>query len=261
MINSDSPVVILCGGKGTRIKEETEYRPKPMLLIGDHPILWHIMKIYSSFGLRKFIICLGYKGEYITNYFLNYKNYHSPFTISLKENILNHHNKKVEEDWEVTLVQTGLNTMTGGRLLQIKDFIKSEDFFLTYGDGVSNVDIEKLYKFHKDHNKIATVTAMHPPSSFGVLEEGEGNLVKSFTEKPLADRGYISVGFFVFTPKIFNFLENDATVLEEKPLRNLASQGQLVKYKHEGSWRCLDTYKDYEELNHLWLTNPFWKIW
>lgn len=260
MLDPQLPVVILCGGKGSRLKEETEFRPKPMMLIGDKPVVWHIMKLYSHFGARKFILCLGYKMEMIVDYFLNYKNYQYPTTIRLSDGSITHHGG-AGENWEVLLLPTGLDTMTGGRLLRAQNYIDTDNFFLTYGDGVADVDIEKLFQFHVAHKKIATLTAIHPPSRFGVLQEGQGDLVSDFTEKPLADREYVNGGFFVLTKQVFHYLENDQTTFEESPLRTLSKEGELVMYKHEGHWKCMDTYKDYEELNVSWEKAPFWKIW
>lgn len=253
-------VVILAGGFGTRLSEETEMRPKPMVEIGGNPILWHIMKIYSTYGFNDFIICLGYKGYIIKEYFANYFIHNSDVTIDLKNNQIIVHSIKTEP-WKVTLVDTGLNTMTGGRIKRIQPYIGNKTFMLTYGDGVGNVNIEELLQFHKSHGKYATLTAVQPSGRFGVLEL-TGNQVIRFEEKPKGDGAWINGGFFVLEPQIFDYIEGDETVWEKEPLEKLAKDGQLMAYKHRGFWKPMDTLRDKRELEMLWQSgNPPWKIW
>ncbi len=253
-------VVILAGGFGTRLSEETEMRPKPMVEIGGKPILWHIMKIYSTYGFNDFIICLGYKGYIIKEYFANYFIHNSDVTIDLKNNQIIVHSIKTEP-WKVTLVDTGLNTMTGGRIKRIQPYIGNKTFMLTYGDGVGNVNIEELLQFHKSHGKYATLTAVQPSGRFGVLEL-TGNQVIRFEEKPKGDGAWINGGFFVLEPQIFDYIEGDETVWEKEPLEKLAKDGQLMAYKHRGFWKPMDTLRDKRELEMLWQSgNPPWKIW
>lgn len=250
--------VILCGGLGTRLKEETEFRPKPMIAIGGKPILWHIMKIYSSHGLKDFILCLGYKGEMIKDYFLEYDLVHSDFTIRLgSKEITRHSLFHDESDWQVTLADTGLQTMTGGRIKKIAKYIDGETFMMTYGDGLSNVNIQDLLRFHRAKGKIATVTAARPIARFGEISV-DGDLVRSFREKPQIESGWINGGFFVFQRKVFDYLDEEC-VLEREPLERLAQDKQLAVYKHAGYWRCMDTYRDMEALHQEWLTGtPGW---
>jgi len=253
-------VVILAGGFGTRLSEETEIKPKPMVEIGGKPILWHIMKIYSSFGFNDFIICLGYKGYVIKEYFANYFLHMSDVTIDLKNNKIEIHNVK-SEPWRVTLVDTGLNTMTGGRIKRIQQYVADETFMLTYGDGLGNININELLEFHRKHGKYATITAVQPTGRFGALKL-KGNQVLAFKEKPKGDGGWINGGFFVLEPEIFNYIEGDETVWEKEPLENLAKDGQLMAYKHKGFWKPMDTLRDKRELESLWQSgNPPWKIW
>jgi glucose-1-phosphate cytidylyltransferase len=253
-------VVILAGGFGTRLSEETDIKPKPMVEIGEYPIIRHIMKIYSTYGYNDFIVCLGYKGYMIKEYFANYFLHNSDVSIDLAQNkieIMNSHS----ENWKVTLIDTGLNTMTGGRIKRVQSYIGNETFMLTYGDGVSNIDINKLLIFHKKQGKLATVTAARPTGRFGGLKF-EGNLVKSFFEKPVGDGRWVSGGFFVLEPGIFDYIENDDTVWEKEPLENLSKDGQLVAYKHSGFWKPMDTLREKIELNLMWEKNKApWKVW
>lgn len=237
-------VVILAGGLGTRISEESHLKPKPMIGIGDAPILWHIMKIYSHFGFHDFVICCGYKGHVIKEYFADYYLYRSDITFDFANNneMIVHNN--VAEPWRVTLVDTGLNTQTGGRIKRIQKYIGEEPFLCTYGDGVSDLDIAKLLRFHQSHGKIATITAVRPGNKFGVLEIGEGQLVNKFTEKGKEDSGWINAGFMVLNPEIFELIEGDSTILERKPFETLASMGELAAYKYDGFWQCMDTQRD-----------------
>ncbi|AFS83777.1 glucose-1-phosphate cytidylyltransferase [Candidatus Nitrosopumilus sediminis] len=251
--------VILAGGYGTRIEEETYLKPKPMIEIGGKPILWHIMKIYSSYGINDFVICLGYKGYMIKEYFANYFLHNSDVTIDIKNNKIEIHQVKAES-WKVTLVDTGENTMTGGRINRIKNHI-TDTFCLTYGDGVSDIDINKLIDFHKQNKSLATLTAVQPPGRYGALSI-KNNKVKTFHEKPLGDLGWINGGFFVFEKEILNYINNDETILEAEPLEKLASEGQLSAFMHYGFWRAMDTLKDKKDLEKLWQTNNAqWKIW
>ena len=253
-------VVILAGGLGTRLSEETVTRPKPMVEIGGKPILWHIMNIYSEHGFNEFVIALGYKGEVIKEYFLNYYNFQSDLTISLKTGDVKA-SKNCYRDWIVHLVDTGHNTMTGGRLFRLKDRLKDEAFMLTYGDGVINVDIKKLVDFHKSHGKIATITAARPSARFGGMKFN-GNKVVEFTEKPQSGEGWINGGFFVFEPKFFDYLHGDASILEREPLENLTKEGELMAYKHEGFWQCMDTPRDKQLLEKMWDSGKApWKVW
>jgi len=255
--------VILCGGLGTRLKEETEYKPKPMVKIGDKPILWHIMKIYAHYGFKDFVLCLGYKGEQIKEYFLNYDVLSSDFTIKLgpQKRIVTH-NSLVESDWSITLVDTGNNALKGARLKRIEKYIETDTFLVTYGDGVGNINIRKLLDFHNQHGRIATVTGVRPPSLFGELVTRD-NKALLFSEKPQTSSGLISGGFFVFNKRLFDYLTDDDNCdFEKGPLEEIASKGELMVYRHDGSWACMDTYRDVEYLNKLWQQNEaFWKVW
>lgn len=256
-------VVILCGGLGTRLKEETEYRPKPMVEIGGKPILWHIMKIYSHYGLKDFILCLGYKGEIVKEYFLNYEALNADFTISLgQEKKITMHNTLEESDWSVTLADTGNNALKGARLKRVEKYITEDVFMVTYGDGVGDINIRELLNFHNQHGKIATVTGVRPPSLFGELVVKD-NKALLFSEKPQASAGLINGGFFVFHKKLFAHLtEDDNCDFERGPLEKIAAEGELMVYIHRGSWACMDTYRDVEYLNKLWQNNQaFWKVW
>ena len=250
--------VILAGGLGTRITEESSSKPKPLIEIGGMPIIWHIMKLYSFYGINDFIICCGYKGYLIKEYFSNYYLHSSDVTINLKDNSINILNK-FSEPWSISLINTGDTSQTGGRLLRIKDYIK-DTFCMTYGDGVSNVNIHNLLDFHKKNNKLSTITAVQPPGRFGALEL-EDNLVKSFSEKPHGDGGWINGGFFVLEPEVFNYIENDNTIWEQKPLISLANERQLAAYFHKGFWRPMDTMRDKIELEELWGEKAPWKVW
>jgi len=256
-------VIILCGGKGTRLREETEIKPKPMVEIGGKPILWHIMKIYSSYGFNKFILALGYKGEYIKDYFYHYRITSGDFTITLDPNIApNMHSFSDENHWEITCVDTGENTLKGGRIKRLESFIKGDHFHLTYGDGVSNINIEELDKFHQSHGSIGTVSAVRPPSRFGEMVL-DGNMVKSFEEKPQLGTGTINGGFFVFQRKFLNYLtEVEDCDLEFGALQKIASDKELRAFKYEGFWQCMDTARDRDYLNKLWNDNQApWKVW
>ena len=255
-------VVILAGGFGTRISEESQYKPKPMLEIGGMPILWHIMKNYAYFGFNEFVICAGYKQHMIKEWFADYFLYTSDITIDFtKGNEMIVHNQHAEP-WKVTIVDTGLNTMTGGRIKRIQSYIGNETFMMTYGDGVCDVDISKLVEFHKNNGKIATLTAVQLQQSKGILNIAEDNTVRSFREKSSMDSAPINAGFMVLEPKIFDYLENDATVFEKKPLESLAKEGQLVSYIHNGFWQCMDTKREKDELEKMWNTGDApWKLW
>lgn len=251
--------VILAGGFGSRLSEETILKPKPMVEIGGKPILWHIMNIYGHYGFNEFVVALGYKGESIKEYFLNYCNLQSDLTISLKDGKVAA-SRNCFRDWTVHLIDTGANSMTGGRLHRLKDHVGGETFMLTYGDGVSSVDINRLVAFHKSHGKLATVTAVRPTARFGGMRF-DGDLVAEFKEKPQTGEGWINGGYFVFEPGIFDYLSGDATVLEAEPLEELTRDGQLMAYRHDGFWQCMDTIRDRHMLEELWQNNPPWKTW
>ena len=242
--------VILAGGLGTRLSEETDTKPKPMVEVGGLPILWHIMKHFSSFGVRDFVICLGYKGYMIKEYFLNYRLHLSDVTIDTASGDVDFH-RSGAEGWKVTLIETGLTTMTGGRLSRVKSYLGVDDFFMTYGDGVSNVDLDRLLAFHRSHGRLATVTAVVPPGRFGALEM-DGDAVVGFREKPAGDGGTINGGFFVLSPKAIDYIEGDDTVWERGPMENLARDGQLQAYHHHGFWHAMDTLRDKNYLEGLW---------
>ena len=255
-------VVILAGGLGTRISEETDLRPKPMIEIGGKPILWHIMKIYSSFGYNDFIICCGYKGYFIKEYFANYFLHQADVTLDLQKNSLEVHQSKAEP-WKITMVDTGINTMTGGRIKQIKKYIDGT-FLLTYGDGVGNVDIKALIDFHRKNNKKATVTVVQPSGRFGSIQFDNNDEVKvfAFQEKPKGDGAWINGGFFVCEPEVFNEIDDDKTIWERIPLENLAAKGELVAYRHYGFWRPMDTLRDKTDLEEMWNSGDAkWKLW
>ena len=254
--------IIFAGGLGTRLSEETDIKPKPLVEIGGRPILWHIMKLYSSHGINDFIICCGYKGYLIKEYFANYFLHLSDVTFQMKDNKMEVHQNN-SEPWTVTLVDTGENTMTGGRLKRVKEYIKNEETFcLTYGDGLSNINISALIKFHQDHGKQATVTATRPPGRYGALKFGPNDIVKSFQEKPDGDGSWINGGFFVLNPSVIDLIEGDQTAWESEPLHNLAENNQLYAFKHEGFWHPLDTLREKILLNEMWIKgNAPWKIW
>ena len=254
-------VVILAGGLGTRLSEETEIRPKPMVEIGGKPILWHVMKIYSSQGFNEFIICLGYKGFLIKEYFANYFLHLSDVTIELATGKINVHNCK-SEDIKLTLIDTGISTQTGGRIKRVKEYIGNETFMLTYGDGLADVNIKNLLKLHKANKKLATVTAVRPPGRFGSIMLGDHNEVVKFEEKPSGDGGWINGGFFVLEPEILNYIEDDNTYWEREPMVKLASEVQLSAYEHYGFWKPMDTIRDKTELQNMWDSGKApWKIW
>ncbi|MBL7687556.1 MAG: glucose-1-phosphate cytidylyltransferase [Bdellovibrionaceae bacterium] len=245
-------VAILAGGFGTRLSEETDIRPKPMVEIGGKPILWHIMKHYSSYGFNEFVVLLGYKGYTIKEYFANYYLHQSDITIDTKAGKLTVHSND-SEDWKITLVETGPETMTGGRVKRAEKYLAGETFMLTYGDGVSDVNVKKLVEFHQTQKKILTLTAIQPEGRFGVLDIGAENKVQRFLEKPRGDGSWINGGFFVCDPKIFGYLrDGDKTIFERTPMETLASEGQLTAYQHEGFWKCMDTLRDKQELNQMW---------
>lgn len=252
--------VILAGGLGTRLSEETATKPKPMVEIGGRPILWHIMKMYSQHGVNKFIICAGYKGYVIKEYFANYFLHMSNITFDMSTNEMIVHENKAES-WKVTIVDTGDETMTGGRLLRVRDYIGDETFCFTYGDGVSDVDISKLISFHKKKNKWATVTAVQPPGRFGAIKM-DGSTITSFEEKPQGDGGYINGGFFVLEPEVFHLIDGDPMVWEREPMERLAENRQIEAFKHDGFWRPMDTLRDKNHLEDLWDSNKApWKVW
>ena len=255
-------VLILAGGYGTRLSEETYLKPKPMIEIGGKPILWHIMKIYSAYNFNDFVILLGYKGYYIKEYFANYFLHQSDVTIDLKTNKIKIHNNS-SEPWKVTLIDTGLDTMTGGRIKQAKRYIGNERFMLTYGDGVGNINIKKLLDFHNSHDGYITVTSVQPEGRFGALNIEDNNQVKSFMEKPKGDGNWINAGFFVCEPEVFDYIDNETdSIFEQEPLRSLAKDSKMFTYKHTGFWKPMDTLRDKRELERLWNSgNAPWKVW
>ncbi|HVU26916.1 MAG TPA: glucose-1-phosphate cytidylyltransferase [Verrucomicrobiae bacterium] len=252
--------VILAGGLGTRLSEETAVKPKPLIDIGGRPLLWHIMKIYSHFGFNDFVVCLGYKGYAIKEFFANYFLHTSDVTFDLANNKLEvHHN--YSEPWKVTLVDTGENTLTGGRIKRIRNYVNNEDFFLTYGDGVGDVNIAELLKFHRQQKTLATLTAMQPPGRFGALQIVNSR-VTTFAEKPTGDGSWVNGGFFVCSPKVFDYIAGDQTIWEREPLERLAQEGQLSTYLHRGFWQPVDTLRDKNHLEQLWEKNSApWKVW
>ena len=254
-------VVILAGGLGTRLREETEYRPKPMVRIGGRPMLWHIMKIYSHYGYSDFVICLGYKGEMIRDYFLNYETQNRDFAITLGSGKLEVLGNHTEEGWRITLAETGEKTMTGGRIKRVEKYVGRSAFMATYGDGVADVDVESLLGFHRRQGKIATVTAVRPSSRYGELAIENGR-VTLFREKPQVNEGWINGGFFVFEPEVFNFIESDDDSLETGLLARLVERKQLAVYQHEGFWQCMDTYREMQQLDEIWDRGRApWRVW
>ena len=251
--------VILAGGLGTRISEESYLKPKPMVEIGGMPILWHIMKIYAHYGIKDFIICAGYKQHVIKEFFKNYTLYHSDLKFDLKTGSVVPL-KGMSEDWNVTVVDTGLETMTGGRIKRIREYIGGETFLLTYGDGVSDIDINKLIRFHKKHGKLATITAVHPEGRFGILNI-ENDTVKSFGEKIEASRDWVNGGFMVLEPGVIDYIKGDETPFEQEPLNKLSADGELMAFKHSGFWQCMDTMRDKQKLENLWQDGAPWKSW
>ncbi len=260
--NEETPVVILCGGFGTRIREASESLPKPMIEIGGMPILWHIMKTYNAHGFRRFVLTCGYKAATVKDYFLRYREHLSDYTVNLASNEPPvFHNSGLDEDWEVTCVDTGLNTLTGGRLSQVRQFLDADRFLLTYGDGVADVDITALMAAHKEHGLIGTVTAVHPTSRFGELNT-DGATVTGFAEKPELSGGLVNGGFFVFENEFLDNVHDEDGMLEQGALQKLTVDGQLGHYVHEGFWRGMDTFREYKELNELWDSNEApWKVW
>lgn len=255
-------VVILAGGYGTRISEESHLKPKPMIEIGERPILWHIMKLYSHYRFNDFVICLGYKGHMLKEYFANYFLHGSDVTFDLANNTTSAHFSSEVEPWKVTLANTGLDTQTGGRIKRIKKYIVNETFMLTYGDGVANIDIDELVAFHKSHGKLATVTAVQPSGRYGVLGLNEDASVLEFIEKPKTLDAWINGGFFVLEPEVFDYIAGDGTAFEGEPLAKLAEAGQIMAYHHSGFWRCMDTQRDKAILENLWVSGEApWKVW
>jgi len=256
-------VVIFAGGLGTRISEESYLKPKPMIEIGEKPILWHLLKIFEAQGFNEFIICLGYKGHMIKEYFMNYFVYNSDVTFNLKTNSFEIHQTNTE-NFRVTLVETGLNTATAGRLRRVEQYVGKEEFILTYGDGLANVKLDELISFHRSHGKIATVTAVQPAGRFGLLAMDDSCRVSSFKEKPIGDGGWINGGFFVLKPEVFSYLPENADQImwEQSPLETLSHEDQLMAYKHHGFWKCMDALRDKEDLNRHWESGRAeWKIW
>jgi glucose-1-phosphate cytidylyltransferase len=243
-------VLILAGGLGSRLSEETILKPKPMVEIGDKPILWHIMKIYSSYGYNDFIILCGYKGYIIKSYFANYYRHLADMTIDMTKNTVEYH-KNHAEPWKVTLVDTGLETMTGGRIKKVRDYVGNEPFMLTYGDGVADIDVKKLVDFHNEHGKLITMTSVLPEGRFGALDLDDTNKVRSFREKPKGDGSWINGGFFVCQPEVFDYIEDEKTIFEREPLENLAKNNQLYTFKHHGFWKPMDTQRDKTQLEEL----------
>lgn len=254
-------IVLLAGGLGTRISEETGFKPKPMIEIGGKPIIWHIMKLYSSYGFNDFIICLGYKGYMLKEYFANYFLHQSDITINLKDNSIETHQSKAEP-WKITLIDTGADTMTGGRVKRIKDFVGDETFMMTYGDGVGNIDIKALVKMHKENGKKATVTAVQPSGRFGAINVNKEGIISSFQEKPKGDGGWINGGFFVLEPSVFDYIEGDKIMWEREPMEALANENELMAFKHHGFWQPMDTLRDKNTLEKLWSEDDApWKTW
>ena len=252
-------VVILAGGMGTRLAEETEVRPKPMVEIGGRPILWHIMRTYAHYGFNEFVVALGYKGDVIKRYFRDYCALHGNMTVKMRDGHVSTHDRDAE-DWTIHLIDTGLDVMTGGRIKRLKPLLEGETFLLTYGDGVANVDLRAVYDSHKKNGRTATLTAVRPPARFGGLVFDERGGVKEFTEKPQIGEGWINGGFMVFEPEVFKYLEDDSTVLEAHVLEKLAEKGQLAAYRHDGFWQCMDTMRDVKVLESLWQSGkPPWR--
>jgi glucose-1-phosphate cytidylyltransferase len=261
--DANVPVVILCGGRGTRLREETEYRPKPMVEVGGRPVVWHIMRIYAHHGFKRFLLCLGYKGFMIKEYFLNYRAIANDVTLRLGQNpSITFADEADEVDWTVTLADTGLDTMTGARVKRVARYLQGDTFMLTYGDGLADIDVGALLRFHRENGKLVTVTGVRPPSRFGEMHV-TGNVVTSFTEKPQVSEGQVNGGFFVCQRAFLDYLsEDESCVLEQDPLRNVAADGQLAVYPHDGFWQCMDTFREYELLTRLWEENEApWRVW
>jgi glucose-1-phosphate cytidylyltransferase len=256
-------VVVLCGGVGTRLREETEFRPKPMVEVGGRPILWHIMKLYAHHGFHEFVLCLGYRGNVIKEYFLNYEAMNNDFSICLGEKSqIRYHGRHTEQDFTVTLADTGLESMTGGRIRRIQKYIDGDTFLLTYGDGVSDVDIRRLLEFHRSHGKIATVTTVPPVSRFGMVALAtDRDRVQSFNEKPKTD-GWVSAGFFALNRGVFDYLGSDDCIFEREPMERLAAAGELMAFRHDGFFYAMDTFREYQQLNELWNRGEApWRVW
>ena len=254
-------VGILAGGHGTRLAEETEIKPKPMVEIGGRPILWHIMMHYSCYGYKDFVIALGYKGEVIKRYMVDYNSLHSNLTVNLKAGRVDMHDTNGIQDWTIELIDTGLNTMTGGRIKRLQPYIGNETFMLTWGDGVSTVDLHRLLAFHRNHGRLITMTAVRPPARYGHLEF-DGDRIREFTEKPQTAEGWINGAFFIVEPQVFDYIEGDDTQFEKEPLERLAADGELMAYKHDGFWQCMDTLRDKYVLEKLWESGQApWKTW
>jgi len=255
-------VLLLAGGFGTRLSEETDIKPKPMVEIGGKPILWHIMNIYSKHGFNDFVVLCGYKGYYIKEYFANYYRHQSDLVVDLANNSTEYFNNKAEP-WKITLVDTGENSMTGGRIKRVQDIVGDEPFMLTYGDGVSDINISELVEFHKSHGKAMTMTSSQPSGRFGALNIDDNNQVQEFKEKPKGDGAWINAGFFICEPKVFDYIKDgDSTVFEQEPLMNLAKDGEILTFKHDGFWKPMDTLKDKNDLNELWNSGKApWKTW
>lgn len=253
--------IILCGGQGTRLREETEYRPKPLVEIGGRPVLWHILKYYAHFDVRDFVLCLGYRGHMIKEYFLNYEAMNNDFTICLGEkNRIVYEGAHDEQDYNVTLADTGLDTMTGGRVARVRRYVQDDTFLVTYGDGLTDLDLGRAIEFHRSHGRLATVTAVRPTSRFGILDLSAEGEVQRFVEKPQLD-GWASAGFFVFNQRVFDYLGGDDCVLEQEPLERLAAENQLMAYRHDGFFYAMDTYREYLYLNELWSSGTApWKV-
>jgi len=254
--------IILCGGRGMRLQEETEFRPKPLIPVGGQPILWHIMKTYAHYGFRDFVLCLGYRGEMIREYFLNYEAMSNDFTIRLgQRHSIAYDEAHSEQDFRVTLADTGSETMTGGRIKKVEKYIEDDTFMVTYGDGVADIDIRALVEYHHQHGRLATLTAVHPFSRFGILAMDDNSSVLNFAEKPQVEE-WINAGFFVFNRRVFDYLGDAACILEREPLERLAHEGQLMAYRHQGFFYAMDTYRDYRFLNELWDKGQTpWKVW
>lgn len=254
-------VVLLAGGFGTRLSEETDIKPKPMVEIGGKPILWHIMKLYSHYGFNDFIVCLGYKGYVIKEYFANYFLHMADVTFDMATNSMTVHQKHAEP-WKVTLVDTGANTMTGGRIKRVRKYVGDETFMVTYGDGLSDQNLGELLKYHKSHGRIGTMTTVQPSGRYGAVDIGQGNNIQAFIEKPRGDGAWVNGGFFVFEPAMFDYIEGDSTIFEREPLEGVSRDGQLVAFKHEGFWKPMDTLREKNEFEDLWRSGSApWKVW
>lgn len=260
----DMQVVILCGGQGTRIRAVAEDRPKPMVEVGGNPILWHVMKYYHSFGVRRFVLALGHQGDKIVDYFASYRARHCDFTMNTRDGaarLYHGTNGDSVEDWEITFAHTGEDTMTGGRIRRVAQHIQGNTFFATYGDGLSTVDLRQLLQLHRANGRVATLTGVHQPTTFGIVEADERGVIQSFREKPTLG-GYINGGFFVFERAIFDQIGGDETILEDEPFRTLIAAGQLSMHRHDGFWHCMDNYKDHVTLNRMWSSGKApWKVW